>query len=333
MTTRFADHLLTGNHASRPTATTVPEGTLYSCTTHSLIYQSDGATWSTYATLGGTETLPVSIIDAKGDLIAGSAADTAGRLAVGSNDQVLVADSGQSLGVKWAAVPGTSAFVPVSTIDAKGDLLVGSANDAIDNLAVGSDGQVLTADSAQTLGVKWATAGGGGAISQLFDSQLGSNAANIDTGAGGIATTANHLLVIMRLRTNTAATTFDDTELTFNNDTGANYSWQRLRALNTTVSGVGLASQNFIQMPAFGASAGSNKFTTVRFVLANYATTDQHKTFECTLAEVDADTSKMLVQHLGGMWASTSAISRMNIAAGGAANLITGSRVTVYGLT
>jgi hypothetical protein len=43
-----------------------------------------------------------------------------------------------------------------TVIDAKGDLIIGSANDTVDNLAVGSNGYVLTADSAQTLGIKWA---------------------------------------------------------------------------------------------------------------------------------------------------------------------------------
>jgi hypothetical protein len=46
--------------------------------------------------------------------------------------------------------------VSKSIIDAKGDLLIGTANDSVDNLAVGSNDFILTADSSQTLGVKWA---------------------------------------------------------------------------------------------------------------------------------------------------------------------------------
>ena len=40
-----------------------------------------------------------------------------------------------------------SGSVSKSVIDAKGDLLVGSASDAVDNLAVGSNGYVLTVGS------------------------------------------------------------------------------------------------------------------------------------------------------------------------------------------
>jgi hypothetical protein len=42
-----------------------------------------------------------TIVDAKGDLIAGTAADTVARLAVGVNGQVLVSDSAQSAGLAW----------------------------------------------------------------------------------------------------------------------------------------------------------------------------------------------------------------------------------------
>jgi hypothetical protein len=44
-----------------------------------------------------------TVIDAKGDLIAGTAADTAARIAVGANDTVLTADSSTSTGLKWVA--------------------------------------------------------------------------------------------------------------------------------------------------------------------------------------------------------------------------------------
>ena len=42
-----------------------------------------------------------SIVDAKGDLVAASAADTPARLAVGSNGETLVADSSTSTGLRW----------------------------------------------------------------------------------------------------------------------------------------------------------------------------------------------------------------------------------------
>jgi len=44
-----------------------------------------------------------TIVDAKGDLITATAADTPARIAVGANDTVLTADSTTATGLKWAA--------------------------------------------------------------------------------------------------------------------------------------------------------------------------------------------------------------------------------------
>ena len=56
-----------------------------------------------------------------------------------------------------AGVATADAAVPESVVTAKADLLVASASGVVDNLAVGTNNQVLTADSSATLGVKWAT--------------------------------------------------------------------------------------------------------------------------------------------------------------------------------
>jgi hypothetical protein len=47
-----------------------------------------------------------SIVDAKGDLIAATAADTVSRLGVGANGTVLTADSTEATGLKWVAPAG-----------------------------------------------------------------------------------------------------------------------------------------------------------------------------------------------------------------------------------
>ena len=57
-----------------------------------------------------------TLVDAKGDIIAASAADTVARLAVGANDTVLTADSSTATGLKWATASApTQDFVLINT--------------------------------------------------------------------------------------------------------------------------------------------------------------------------------------------------------------------------
>lgn len=97
-------------------------------------------------------------VDAKGDLIVGSAADTVARLPAGANGQVLKANSATATGLEWAAETGGGGGFDASIIDAKGDLIAGTAADTASRLGVGTDGQVLKADSVAASGLAWVDA-------------------------------------------------------------------------------------------------------------------------------------------------------------------------------
>lgn len=65
----------------------------------------------TWVTTDDANAIQNAIVDAKGDLIAASAADTPARLAVGNNGETLVADSSTATGLKWGQPNSVSAFL------------------------------------------------------------------------------------------------------------------------------------------------------------------------------------------------------------------------------
>ena len=60
-------------------------------------------------------------------------------------------------GTNWIEVGASPFSALVNTINAKGDLLVGTADNTIGGLGVGSANQVLTVDSSTATGLKWST--------------------------------------------------------------------------------------------------------------------------------------------------------------------------------
>lgn len=87
--------------------------------------------------IGSASAISPTLIDAKGDLIVGSAADTAARLAVGTNDYVLTADSSATNGVKWAAVAaGSMTLLSTTSLSSGSSITVSNINQTYQSLYI-----------------------------------------------------------------------------------------------------------------------------------------------------------------------------------------------------
>ncbi len=265
--------------------------------------------------------------DAKGDLAVATAADTVARLAAGTNGTVLMADSTQTTGVRWA----TPGLIGTDNIfDAKGDLIAATGADAADRLAVGTNGQVLTADSTQATGVKWATAGGGSGALTLLSTTTLSSAGSFDVSS--ISGSYNDLILVAIVRGSFSGTN-DTLNMRFNNDTGANYAWQQLKATAGTASSVEVLTGTSFQVEKIPAGTSlANAFAVVEMTIYGYASTSWLKSAQWLSFEpIGTSTGNLVVLRNGGMWNSTAAITRIQLLGVNAANLVTGSQLRIYG--
>ena len=130
--------------------------------------------------------IPATIFDAKGDIIAATAADTAARLAVGTNGQVLKANSATATGLEWAA-DSAGMTNPMTTT---GDTIYSSSGSTPARLGIGTTGQVLTVASGIP---SWATpaAGGGGKVLQVVNATYNTSVAVASTSSTDTGLTAS----------------------------------------------------------------------------------------------------------------------------------------------
>ena len=89
-----------------------------------------------------------------------------------STTQIATTEFVQSRGLAAESNAANSAaniYIQKSSFDAKGDILVGTADDTISKLIVGTNGYVLKANSAQALGVEWAAQASINALDDIAD--------------------------------------------------------------------------------------------------------------------------------------------------------------------
>jgi len=102
----------------------------------------------------------------------------------------VTAGTGISGGGTTGAVTITNSMA--TEIAAKGDLIVGTGSQTFDNLGIGANNTVLTADSSTATGLKWAAAAGGGKLLQVVrdtDTSLRSTTSTSFTDVTGVSVT------------------------------------------------------------------------------------------------------------------------------------------------
>ena len=118
---------------------------------------------------------------AKGDLVVGSATNDAGVLAVGTNTHILVADSAESLGMKWAA-PAGGGSADFTLINAGGTALTGATTITISGISGKNSLLILvdggsSANASSTFKVRFNSDSGGnyGAVGLQINNATASN--------------------------------------------------------------------------------------------------------------------------------------------------------------
>jgi len=112
----------------------------------------------------------------------------------GTTGQVLSKASNTDLDFSWVAQDDSNA-IQNAIVDAKGDLISATAADTPARLAVGANGTVLTADSAEATGLKWATPSAGGGLTLISTTSMSGSATISLT---SLPTTYKSLYLIIR---------------------------------------------------------------------------------------------------------------------------------------
>jgi len=181
-------------------------------------------------------------------------------------------------------------------------------------------------------GITAAAAGGGGGAWALASSTVLGSAGTFDVTS--IAATYNDLALVAIARENTANFSAIPS-LTFNGDSGLNYSRMRTQASGSAVAATESINASSFQIGAFPANnAPAGAFGTAEITLHGYASTLWQKSIHFKFFwYTTLGSGGVFVQEGVGVWNSTAAINRVTLVGNGGANFVTGSQLRIYGRT
>ena len=263
-----------------------------------------------------------------------STANTNTRLPIGTTGQILSVVAGVP---SWVANDvgditavsagtgisggGTSGDITITNsmataIDAKGDVIGGTGADTFARLAVGANGTVLTADSAETTGLKWATPAATGGMTLIQETVASANSAIDFSSISG--SYKQLLLVWTGIQHSASGSAFP---IRFNSDSGSNYKNLATSISDTSleaaliVSNTSVFASNSTNYSPFGVSsdaAGLQNNATGSLLIDNYSSGSKLKFYSGGWSFWNGSNVKQVL-FFNGVYDSTTAISSINI--------------------
>ena len=226
-----------------------------------------------------------------GDLAYSSAtANTNTRLGVGTNGQVLAVSGG---------VPAWTTTSDVTPLTTKGDLFTFTTVDA--RLGIGANNTVLTADSAEATGMKWAAVASSGKSYSLLNAggtALTGAATITISGISGI----DDLMIL--INDGSSANGSSDIFIRFNSDSGSNYA-----VFGQFGTAIGNRFSNFSTTGAYlttmGALASSE--------MAGFMRVSGCNTSGSKIYNMGATADNGALGVMGGVWKNSATVSSVSI--------------------
>ena len=164
-------------------------------------------------------------------------------------------------------LPSIEGGIQPTIVDAKGDLIAATAADTPARLAVGSNGQLLAANSATATGLEWQTVSSGG-MTLITTTTFNNTASTYTYSSLG---SYKHLLIVGQGLQGSDGVV-DSIGFQVNSDTGSNYYTGFIQSQAGTVSGQNQTASNFLLRWALAdTAAASASFAATSLWIWDYA--------------------------------------------------------------
>jgi hypothetical protein len=209
-------------------------------------------------------------------------------------------------GAAWVGFDDSNA-IQNTIVDAKGDLIGATAADTPARLAVGTNGQVLTADSTAATGLAWAAAPGGASMTSIASGSVPTGTTTLSLTS--ISGSYTHLQMVVYAWNGSGNNTVI---CRLNNDTGANYTFSNTGFTTGSARASGLTGQtSFNLVSGDSAVSGNNKNISV-INIPFYTDTTTGKTFNSSTGFLDSTSARAQTTTNGYYSGTNAAVTRID---------------------